>query len=76
MGTGAVFLLRSLSLPTNPPLDSRPTSRWSTEAARGVDFLFAIRKGGRAEFQSRLSNQTGSCRSHVPPMKVIPEYSL
>lgn len=71
MGTGVVFLLRSLSLLMNPPLDSRLTSRWSTEAATGICFLFAIRKGGGAGFQSRLSDQTGSCCSHVPPMKQL-----
>lgn len=54
----------------NPPLERRLMSRWSTEAATWIYFLFAIRKGGGAEFQSRLSNRTGSC-SHVPPMKQL-----
>lgn len=43
-----IFLLRLLSLPMNPPLDSHPTSRWSTEAAVWIYFLFVIRKGGGA----------------------------
>lgn len=55
----------------NPPLGSRPMSQWSTEAAAWIYFLTVIRKGGEVQTQSRSHNQTGSCRSHVPPMKQL-----